>query len=103
VHVGLPTERERESILQVHVQRMKLSSSTDVIEICKTMAQETVGFSGADIAALVRSAAVRCLNETSTMEGNGVEMRHFLDARKFDLTEPSSNNTLVEKLLKWRP
>ena len=70
------------------------------------MANETVGFSGADIAALVRSAAVRCLNEaegTSEEDVAGVELRHFKDARKYEFAEPSSNNALVNRLLQWRP
>jgi len=82
---------------------MKLSGNTSVAEICKTIAFETLGFSGADIAALVRSAAVRCLNESTSAEVTAVEMRHFKDARMYNLTEPTSNNALVEKLLKWRP
>lgn len=85
------------------MERMKLSSSTTVEEVCKLLASDTLGFSGADIAALVRSAAVQCLNENTSNDEIAVEMRHFRDARKYDLPQPTSNNDLVEKLLKWRP
>ena len=83
---------------------MKLSSSTSVDEVCKQLAGGvTAGFSGADLFALIRSAAVRCLNENVSGDMEGVELRHFLDAKAHDMTEPSSNKELVERLLHWRP
>ena len=77
--------------------------NTSMDEICKAMAVESSGFSGADLAALVRSAAVRCLNENRSGEVAGVELRHFTDARRYDMTDPSSNTKLVERLLRWKP
>lgn len=103
MHVGLPDESERESIFQVYVERMKLHSNTSVQEVCLTLVPLTNGFSGADIAALVRSAAVRCLNDERPGDVLGVELRHFLEAKKFDVAKPSCNSALVAKLKKWRP
>lgn len=103
MHVGLPDESERDSILQVHVKRMKLHSNTSIQEICRSLVPLTVGFSGADIAALVRSAAVRCLNEERPGDILGVELRHFTEAKEIDVTQPSSNIALVERLQRWRP
>lgn len=103
MHVGLPDESERDSILQVHVKRMKLHSNTSVQEVCQTLVPLTNGFSGADIAALIRSAAVRCLNDERSGDVLGVELRHFLEAKQIDVSKPSSNIALVEKLKKWRP
>jgi len=103
VYVGLPDESERESILQVHVNQMKLHTNTSVQEICRTLVPLTVAYSGADIAALVRSAAVRCLNEERPENTVGVQLHHFIEAKQTDVTQPSSNTALVERLRKWRP
>ena len=81
VFVGLPALEERASIVQVHVARMRLASSESayVDRICQTLAEECDGFSGADLAALCRAAAVGCLAEFGV---NGrVEERHFFEAR----------------------
>ena len=103
VHVGLPNETERHSILKVHIERMKLHESTSIEEICSTLVPLTIGFSGADIAALTRSAAVQCLNDRTADNALGVQTKHFQAARQMDVTEPSSNKELVSRLQKWRP
>jgi SpoVK/Ycf46/Vps4 family AAA+-type ATPase len=103
VHVGLPNETERQSILKVHIERMKLHESTSIEEICSTLVPLTIGFSGADIAALTRSAAVQCLNDRNADNALGVQSKHFQAARQFDVTEPSSNKELVSRLQKWKP
>ena len=103
MHVGLPKQSDRESILRVHVERMKLHENTSVEEVCKYLAAETHGFSGADLAALVRSAAVRCLNDANFDNMQGVKLHHFKDARHVDMVKPTSNKELVGRLLHWRP
>ena len=115
VHVGLPTLSERESILRVHMNKMKLNLGNDVVDlvmmvnkICAKMAKMCDGFSGADLAAVCRAAAVKCLNERGDASSSsstsiiGVEERHFLDAIANDVTQSSSKD-LVDRLLKWRP
>ncbi len=100
VHVGLPSLSERKSILQVHVERMRTSDRENIHKLknlCEELSILTEGFSGADIAALCRAAAVRALGE-----GMAVEGYHFRDALKFDVS-PSSDELLVEKLSLWRP
>eukprot|EP00978_Attheya_sp_CCMP212_P002841 scaffold5839_cov49-Attheya_sp.AAC.5 len=107
VHVGLPNAMERESILRVHVGRMKLhsKSGTDddtsllVNQICTALSSECHGFSGADLAALCRAAAVKCLVERN--ESQGVQLRHFQEARRDDVTS-SSSPQLVQRLQQWR-
>lgn len=101
VHVGLPTLEERVSILGVHVARMRLASAeTDRVErICQTLAEACDGFSGADLAALCRAAAVKCL---ATQGENGrIEDRHFYEARGG--FSPSCDGDLVTRLAKWNP
>ena len=101
VHVGLPTQDERISILRVHVGRMKLVSSEGPYadKICVELAARCNGFSGADLAALCRAAAVRCLAECG--KTGKIESRHFHDA--CDGFVSSCAPQLVQRLAAWRP
>ena len=78
---------------------MKLHEKVVTELVCEELAKSCVGFSGADLAALIRIAAVRCLNDGGQL---GVERRHFMDARKRDMTLGSSSTELVERILRWR-
>lgn len=103
VHVNLPNEADREAILRVHVSRVRLDKNTSTDDICKDLAKITADFSGADLAALVRSAAIRSLNEGHNKNDVSVSMRHFFEAKTLDFVHASSNKELVNKLNKWRP
>ena len=78
---------------------MKLHEEVVIEDLCEELARSCVGFSGADLAALIRIAAVRCLNDGGH---RGVQRRHFMEARTRDMTLGSSNTELVERLLNWR-
>ncbi|KAL7550996.1 hypothetical protein ACHAWF_017414 [Thalassiosira exigua] len=104
VEVGLPSVEDREKILHIHVSQMKLAPLHDglspVDEICHSMSTLCVGFSGADLAALCRAAAIRCL---SSGEGPlGVTSQHFIDASRHDV-QCSSNDVLVKRIKDWQP
>lgn len=99
VHVGLPTLVEREEILRVHSCKMKLASAETRENICKSMAQLCLGFSGADLAALCRAAAVRCLSEGDEIQG--IDEKHYKGAFMNDVV-PSSNHDLVERITNWK-
>lgn len=101
VHVGLPTQEERKSILQVHMLRMRLKEKEHLFdELCEEVASQTDGFSGADLAALCRSAAVRCLREQG--DDGIVDGSHFLEALKHDISATSSEKFVI-KLARWKP
>ena len=100
VHVSLPTVDDIEEILRVHVRRMKLAKSTSIDEICRKMKTYCLGFSGADIAALCRASAVRCLSSGTPDEG--VTEHHFVSAYMHDIVR-SSNDDLVKRLANWHP
>ena len=107
VYVGMPSQEDRASILRVHMEKMSLSivdGKTPIDMLCSDLAAKTEGFSGADLAALCRAAAVRCLRESDKHGGGGcvVTLEHFLGAVREDVT-PSSSPALVEQLLNWRP
>ena len=106
VHVGLPNVDDSEEILRVHVSQMKIAPTNDadvdsaVDKICKSMSKLCIGFSGADLAALCRAAAVRCLSCGD--EASGITEKHFMDAY-FMQTERSSNDALVKRISQWQP
>jgi SpoVK/Ycf46/Vps4 family AAA+-type ATPase len=105
VHVGLPTVSERASILRVHIHKMRIRRDLDdgrsdfIDRLCTCLASVTEGFSGADLAALCRTAAVRCLSECG--EQGEIEEQHFL--KSLDNLAASNSQELVNRLLDWRP
>ena len=99
VHVGLPSQEEREEILRVHSCNMKLAKTENVQDLCRSMARLCLGFSGADLAALCRAAAVRCLSEGDDEVGIGE--KHYKTAFMHDVV-PSSNRELVQRIALWK-
>ena len=95
VHVGLPSQTERNDILMVHTSKMRLSGSQ--ASLCALLSKKTSGFSGAELSALCRAAAVRCLVENS----DRLEERHFL--KELEVVKGSSNAELVERNRQWKP
>ncbi|MEM2875297.1 MAG: AAA family ATPase, partial [Candidatus Hadarchaeales archaeon] len=71
VYVPPPDERARLEILKIHTKNMPLAKDVDL----KGLAKETEGYSGSDLAALCREAAMRVLREN--IKGGEVTMRHF--------------------------
>jgi transitional endoplasmic reticulum ATPase len=60
VRVGLPEEAGRAHILSIHSRRMPLAEGLDLADV----ARSTGGYSGADIEALCREAALACLRRS---------------------------------------
>ena len=79
IEVPVPNERARYEILKVHTRGMPLAEDVDL----KLLAKVTHGFTGADIAALVREAAMMAL-------------RRILP--KIDLTKKTLDPKLLENL-----
>ena len=61
IDIGVPDEKGRLELLNIHTEKMKLSSEVNIEEICK----ETYGFVGADLAQLCTEAAMQCIREKS--------------------------------------
>ena len=103
VHVALPNAIERAAILLVHIARMRVRGRDDatVLQLlCEEIAEKTPGFSGADLAALCRAAAIRSLVDMG--EDGWLEDKHFFEALDIDVIA-SSDMSLVQRLINWRP
>lgn len=96
VLVNLPNHAERVSILRIHTDRMRTGFSQSAF--LEDMAHRTAGFSGADLAALCRAAAVLCLEQ----ESDQVEEQHFVEALKYGI-QASSSESLVKRIAEWHP
>ncbi len=81
IYVPPPDEKARYEIFKVHTRKVPLADDVDL----KELAKRTEGYTGADIAAVVKEAAMLALRE-SIKEGlkkpKKVSMRHFEEALK---------------------
>jgi transitional endoplasmic reticulum ATPase len=59
VDIGIPDATGRLEIMRIHTKNMKLSDEVDL----ETIAKETHGYVGADMAALCTEAALQCIRE----------------------------------------
>ncbi|EHP87090.1 CDC48 family AAA ATPase [Methanotorris formicicus] len=88
VFVPAPDKKTRLSIFKVHTKNMPLAEDVDL----EKLAEKTEGYTGADIEAICREAAMLALREN--MKADKVEMRHFEEALK--KIRPSINKEDVE-------
>jgi transitional endoplasmic reticulum ATPase len=64
VRIGMPNAEERAEILQVHTRMMPLAADVDLADV----AAQTAGYTGADLAALAREAAMDALRRARSPE-----------------------------------
>ncbi len=88
LHIPAPDEHTRLKILQVHTARMPLHEDVTLASI----ANETIGFSGADLRALCREAGMVLIRSKDS--DNLIKMRHFQAA--LDLVHPSITEAVVK-------
>ncbi len=104
IEVGIPDTRGRYEILLVHTRNMPLDKDVDL----RKLAEMTHGFTGADLAALCREAAMRALRRVlpkinldeetippEVLENLRVTMQDFLDALK-EITPSALREIAVE-------
>ena len=87
VHVTLPDLAGRRQILSIHTKRMPLDADVDL----ERLAAETGGYSGAELAALTREAALAALEESD--DARTVADRHLQKALKH-VTPRTTKETL---------
>ena len=76
IYVPPPDKEARKQILKIHTKKVPLANDVDL----DRLAELTEGYTGADLAALVREAALLKLREK--LEPGPVEWRHFEQALK---------------------
>jgi transitional endoplasmic reticulum ATPase len=80
IYVPPPDYKARVEIFKVHTRKLPLAEDVNLEEL----ARKTEGYTGADIAAVCKEAAMLALREVYTKTGSlqvtKVEMRHFLEA-----------------------
>jgi transitional endoplasmic reticulum ATPase len=86
--VNAPEEKGRENILKIHTKDMPLNKNVNLKDISK----KTIGFTGADVEALVREAGMLSLRES--IDSKEVRKEHFENALK--KIKPSVNKPTIE-------
>ena len=81
-------EKGRLSILDIHTRKMPLAKEITL----KELAKKTIGYTGADLEALVREAAMLALRENK--DAKQVKKKHFDEA--FQKIKPSVNKSSIE-------
>ncbi|HDN75679.1 MAG TPA: AAA family ATPase, partial [Acidilobales archaeon] len=93
IYVPPPDLKARIEILKVHTRKVPLSKDVDLGRI----AELTEGYSGADLAALVREAALTALRED--INARHVTMEHFMKALK--VVPPSLTKDMIKFYEEW--
>ena len=93
IYVPPPDKKARLEILKIHTRNMPLAEDVDLGEI----AGKTEGYSGADLEALVREAALQALKENIKIDK--VHMKHFLMA--LDIVKPSISRDMERMYKEW--
>ncbi|HDI75013.1 MAG TPA: AAA family ATPase [Thermoprotei archaeon] len=89
IYVPPPDEKARLEILKVHTRKMPLAPDVNLEEIAK----KTQGYTGADLAALCREAAMIALRESG--KPTRVSQKHFLKA--LEVVKPSITREDIER------
>jgi len=102
IDIGIPDTTGRLEILAIHTKNMKLDESVDL----ETIAAETHGYVGSDIAALCTEAALQCIREkmdlidledesipAEVLEAMAVTQDHFRTA--LNMSNPSALREMV--------
>jgi transitional endoplasmic reticulum ATPase len=76
VFIPLPDKKAREEIFKVHTRKMPLAEDVNI----SVLADMTEGYTGADIEAICREAALNAIRED--LKPKKVEMKHFIEAIK---------------------
>ena len=86
--VPAPEEKGRDQVLRIHTKNMPLDKNVHISELAK----KTAGYTGADLEALAREAALIALRESK--EAKIVKKKHFEEALK--KVKPSVSKPVLE-------
>ena len=103
IMVPAPDEKAREEILKVHTKNIKLDKDVDI----KELANQTKGFSGADLEGLIREAALLVLQENNLKAApiGKAQFDKILNKMKpsIDETSEKAYDEFKENALDYRP
>ncbi len=94
IYIGMPDKRARKEILQVHTRNVPLCTKEDVERgLCKEediidldkLAEMTHGYTGADLAALVKEAAM-------------IRLRRAIESKEIDIEQPEIPPEQLQKI-----
>ena len=90
VYVPVPEKDGRKKILEIHTKKMKVNKVLDKSVNLDKLAEETEGYTGADIESLVREAAMLALREN--IDTKLITSKHFEKAMEKVLPSVSKND-----------
>jgi len=90
VYVPVPEKEGREKILEIHTKKMKENGVLDKSVDLSKLAEETEGYTGADIESLVREAAMLALR--ADINSEKITKKHFDKAMEKVLPSVSKND-----------
>lgn len=108
--IGMPNREARKEIIQIHTRNMPLHKDVNIDDI----SDATIGYTGADVSALAKEAAMRALREVmpdlkknegklskEVLEKLEIRKEHFEDA--LSLVEPSAMREVSVEIprVKW--
>ncbi|CDF35379.1 unnamed protein product [Chondrus crispus] len=96
IHVGLPDEEERLAILSVHTRDIPLAKDVDLEALA--MDTLTAGFTGAEIGALVREAALAAME--NDVENASIVSRHDFN-RALERVRPRTPASVAQYFAKY--
>ena len=90
IHVGLPDEAGRLQVLTIHTKSMPLAADVDL----PRLAARTPGYSGAELAALTREAALSALEEAADATARVTVAQRHLEKALTSVTPRTTRETL---------
>lgn len=92
IYVPLPDRATRKAILLLHLRKMKVLSETSLDDFLDIFAEKTEGYSGAEVVAFCRNAALLAMREDINAEG--VHKEHF--DKSLTMIVPRTDKKLLE-------
>jgi len=93
IYVPPPDERSRLEILRIHTRGMPLDEDVDLVELARI----TEGYTGADLAALIREAGMMALRES--ISNPVIKWKHVEGALR--KVRPSITRYMIEFYMRW--
>lgn len=98
IYIPLPSESDRREIFKVHMRPLSLKFDEPIDSVVDSLAAQTSGYSGAEIANVCRVAGTLALRES--LENESIELKHFTEA--LDKVKPRTKSDQLEAYKKFQ-